>query len=1239
MEKPEQTVWLTACPEPFRVRNIKEKIPQGWTIAEIVLFAIPRVSVRYAHVFVNGDYIPQGMWLAVRPKAGTVVTVRVVPGKGGGKNPIATVLSLALIVAAPALGASLATATGLATATSAGLISWTVGGISGLSIATGIVSVVGRLAINALAPPSKQKGNSGVASITEKPTQFISGGKNQVLRFNAIPRPLGKHRMMPPYGALPFTEIVGNDQYVRMLFVWGYGPLAISDLRIGDTSISEFADVEIETRQGYYNDAPLTLFTKQINQNDLSITLTAAVDWQVRTTEDNVDEISIDVTFPRGLAKYGSSGSKSNQTVDIEVQYAPAGSGAWVNATETTPAISVTAKQSAAVRKGLRFKVERGQYDVRLRRITEDSTKDTIIDEVVWTALRSIRNDNPVKITGLAVTVLRIRATDQLNGVVDQFSGIVSSILPDWNGSSWVMRETANPASIYREVLQGKANARALSNSRLDLSALQQWHADCVAAGREFNYVVDSQLSVHDLLADVAAAGRANPAVIDGKWRVVQDKPQSVPAQHFTPRNSFGFQSQKAFPDLPHGFRVKFINRNNDWQADERIVYDDGYTAANATKFEGLDLVGITDPAQAWKDGRYHIATARLRPETFSFNTDIEHIVCTRGDLIRLTHDVLLVGLGSARIKTVQDDGDTVTGITIDDTFTMEADKGYAVRIRKANGTSLVCPLTTVAGETKTLTFANSLTFAEAPGVGDLVLFGETGEESIECIVKSIEPQSDLTARITCVDAAPAVHTADTGVIPAYDSHVTAPADLKRPPAPVVISVQTGEEALIRNPDGSFSATITLTLATPLYSGVLFTDVQMSATGETNFRSASFIQSGNQIRIIDVEAAEYYDLSLAYKNSNGLSSPPTIITNQNVIGASEPPSDVTGFQVNVNGQTAHLSWDAVANIDLNHYRIKFSPDTTGEASWASSVDLVLKVSAPATSATVPALVGTYLIKALDFGGRESVHEARVVSTIADVEGFNAITTLIEHPAYAGGHTGTASDAGILRLDSADLFDELEDIDAAPNIDFTDSGILSFGVYQFFNAFDLGDVYTSKLTATITVDGVDLQQNLDTVANIDVMANFDQSAAPTAYSVQLQVRTTNDDPEDDPVWGDWINFVVGDYTARAFQCRMLLSSFESGVSPLVSELSVQIDMPDRTDAQRNLASLPDGSNISFLHAFKETPAIGVTSSDMTTGDHFTITDRTPSGFRICFFNSAGVGISRTFDYLAKGYGKT
>jgi hypothetical protein len=1238
MEQNNDTVWLTACPEPFRVRNIKEQVPCGWTIAEMVLHTIPPVSIRQAHAFVNGDYIPQDKWLSVRPKPGTVVTIRVVPGKGGGKNPIATVLSLALMVAAPALGASLATATGLATATSAGLISWTVGGFSGLSIATGIVSVVGRLAINALAPPSKQKSSGNVASVTDKPTQFISGGKNQVLRFSAIPRPLGRQRMMPPYGALPFTEIVGNDQYVRMLFVWGYGPLEISDLRIGDTALSEFMDVETETLYGYDTDPPLTLFTSQINQNDLSITLTQTAGYQVRTTEDNVDEISIDVTFPRGLAKYKSSGGKDNQTVQIEVQYAPTGTGSWVNAGTSDPALQITAKQGTAIRKGLRFKVTRGKYDVRLRRVTADSTSDTVIDEMVWTALRSIRNAHPVKMTGLAMTVLRIKATDQLNGVVDQFSGIVHSILPDWNGSAWVERATSNPASLYREVLQGTANARALENSRLDLNDLQQWHGNCSAAGREFNYVVDGQLSVHNLLADIAAAGRASPAVIDGKWRVVQDKPQTVPTQHFTPRNSFGFQAEKAFPDLPHGFRVKFINRNNDWQVDERIVYDDGYDATNATKFEGLELVGITDPDQAWKDGRYHIATVRLRPENFSFNTDIEHIVCTRGDLIRLTHDVLLVGLGSARIKTVIDNGTNVTGITVDDTFFMETGKNYSVRIRKADGTSLVKSINTTAGENKNLIFATPFSISAAPALGDLVLFGETGLESIECVVRSIEPQSDLTARITCVDAAPAAHTADTGMIPAYDSQITIPPDLKRPPAPIVVNIQSGEEVLIRNPDGSFSATIALTLAPSLYPLSLTVGVMIKASSETSYKPAGFIVENSLVRILDVEAGEYYDLQIIYKNQNGMASKPTFLSGHQVIGATENPHDIENFNVNILGTIAYLSWNTVTDIDLSHYRIKYSPDVSG-ATWSSSVDLVMKVAAPATSITVPALAGSYLIKAVDAGGRESVNEAVVASTIAALEGFNVVATAAENPAFSGTKSNVEYDGTGIRLADADSIDGWGNIDAVLNVDIGNNGIVDTGTYNFFNSIDLGDVYTSKVTASLDVIGIDLLNNFDTIGNIDLAEDIGSGVDPSLYAVQLQLRTTNDDPAGSPVWSVWKDFVIGDYTARAFQFRASLTSYSYGTTPLISALSVTVDMPDRSDSQRNLTSAAAGSAIGFLSAFKATPAIGITGNDLATGDYFAVTTPTPTGFSIRFFNSAGTGISRNFDYIAKGYGST
>ena len=39
---------------------------------------------------------------------------------------------------------------------------------------------------------------------------------------------------------------------------------------------------------------------------------------------------------------------------------------------------------------------------------------------------------------------------------------------------------------------------------------------------------------------------------------------------------------------------------------------------------------------------------AKLRPETYELNVDFEHIVATRGDLVSVAHDAVLIGLGTA---------------------------------------------------------------------------------------------------------------------------------------------------------------------------------------------------------------------------------------------------------------------------------------------------------------------------------------------------------------------------------------------------------------------------------------------------------------------------------------------------------------------------------------------------------------------------------------------------------------
>src|SRR5207244_9188738 len=170
------------------------------------------------------------------------------------------------------------------------------------------------------------------------------------------------------------------------------------------------------------------------------------------------------------------------------------------------------------------------------------------------------------------------------------------------------------------------------ADARMDVPALQAWHAECSAGGRSCNLVVDYKTTIFELLKVIASCGRATPTMNDGKYATVRDVAQTVPIQHLMPRNSRNFRGHRVLLDQIHAIKVRFIDPTAAWQQSERIVYDDGFTAANATKFELLETHGVTDPYLAWRIGRYHLAAARLRPEFYELEMDVEHLVARRGD-------------------------------------------------------------------------------------------------------------------------------------------------------------------------------------------------------------------------------------------------------------------------------------------------------------------------------------------------------------------------------------------------------------------------------------------------------------------------------------------------------------------------------------------------------------------------------------------------------------------------------
>lgn len=1002
----EPPVDVLALKNPFTFERTRLVLRGGETITEI-LAKLDVPPWADAWVELDGWRVPRALWPRTRPKAGHRLVVRLIPGmEGGGGDDNKT---LRIIILAVILIVAIVTT----------ILTWgALGPVWALALG-GALLTVGSFAVNMLLPPALPSIgklaaiNGATGRPQESPTLSITGSRNSANPYGPIPKIYGRHRLFPPLGAVTYTEQVGNEQYLRQLFVVGYGPLALSDLKIGETPLAEFDGVDIEIRPGALDDEPLTLYSQDVAEEPLTIALTFAGGPQVRVGTQPADELSVDVVFPNGLVQYLNSGEQLNVTVNITVEYRKVGDTTWIEP-PGSPLI-ITDNRTSQVRRGFRWTPpptgQPERYEIRLTRTNADTADVLIHDQALWSSLRTIRWAPPITMPGLCQVALRIKATDQLNGVVDQFNCIAEAILPDWDGptQTWIPRATRNPAAAYREVLQGPGNARPIADSRIDLVNLAAWAEEAALQGYFYDQVIDFRTTVFEQLRIISSAGRAGFTLIDGKHGVVQDLPQTVPVQHFSPRNSWGFKSTKSLPDPVHAWKVHFINPDADWQQDELLVYADGFDAANATKFEVFELAGVTDRVQAHRLGRYHHAALKLRPEVYELNVDVENLICTRGDLVRVTHDVPRWGYGAARVTAVTIDAGSATGISLDDVFAMAAGRSYVVRIRLADGTSVIQPVETIDGSTKAVTFLTPMP-APLPEVGDLVLFGELGQESVEAIVRQIEHDHDFVAKVTLLDAAPAIHGATTGPIPDFDTHMTRPPDLQQtPPVPVIDDVRSDETVLARSPDGTLDPRIVLSMRYVANSGLRadWIEVQYRRVDSVSpYIGLPHVPPNTPvISVFPVEERVTYDMRLKTVSAGFNVASAWITARHTVVGKTSSPPDVTGLAL----EGTLLTWIYPTRpADFAGFEVRQIAGSV--ANWEQGLRLH-DGFLTATSFTLPTLMGlrTLMVRALDNAGNSSAGTAALTHDFGAALLHNIVETRDEH---ALGFSGTIVDGTV-----------------------------------------------------------------------------------------------------------------------------------------------------------------------------------------------------------------------------------
>jgi len=848
----------------------------------------------------------------------------------------------------------------------------------------------------------------------------VTGISNQDGRGLPDPRIFGTVKLYPVRATRVITETRGGSQYMSCIFNLGYGPLDISDIRIGEKPIAEYEDVEYEVRSGEVGDAPFTLVTTDIEQLDLTEILLYNKPI-VKLADQNAVRLAVELVWPNGLYKKETdpeTGEEytSNRSSQVKVEYRLSGATSWTNGGTVTKSGNTTEPLYASkIIKNL----PKGVYEVQLTNQTQNEAG--AIQTVQWLQLRAYGDTVPINprydaagnLIPMAGIALTIKSQEALNGNIESLSCLAKSKLQHWNGASWDAAAISNNnADVFAEMVAGPWSAEPADRvTEIHTESLAEWSDFCLAKGFSFNYVYDTQVELMEALNQVCAVGLASPALIDGKWGVVIDNAKPQAAQLFTSANIIAgsFEGQATWVEDVDAIDIQFVSPDDKWQQSQRPVFKDGKDSTNSYRRQTVAVVGCTDKDQAWKLGRTYLAIAELRREKFIFGVDFEYLRCRRGDLVYFNHDVPQIGIGGSRVQSVQTNGSNdITGLTFLDEFPTDAGTEYDVTVRMVDGTMISRTVIGDNSQKANFVFTEVIPAATLmkPQAGDLVAFGGY----LECKVENIETSDNLTARITLVPNAPDVYTADTGTIPEYVPLIVEVEDyVTVVPPPQFLSIISDESVLYRDTDGSLKTRIQITMRTPP-ANIIFFEYQIRKQDTDDWLSAHIVPSESTVFYVEgVSDGDIVDIRVRSKSNIGGASAYTVELGHVVIGKTSPPPDIPVVELDPYLKVLRFFYDIRFGVnrplDYAGIQVRAQRGANGNPSdplYYESAEILTKLCTDDQfdiSAWAAGVV-TFMVKAVDTSGLQSLKPYVIVADFGALEIANFVETYPLGPTYA-----------------------------------------------------------------------------------------------------------------------------------------------------------------------------------------------------------------------------------------------
>ena len=606
--------------------------------------------------WLNGKKVPEEQWLEVVLDDGDLVTIRVLATGGDeGSNPIAVVLSIAVLAFAPVLAGKLAARffTGL--------------GPVGIGVLGGVIGTVGLLIVNALFPP-RLPSFGGRAE--QAPQQYsLSGGANRYRPYEPLLLLLGKHRIFPDYAAKEYTEYDSDgDQFLNQIFDFGIGELDITEEQIGDTDLASFDSVTTQKQ------VAITIVSGNVDsiqggEFDLETNIISIT----RITAGGTIAIAFDIVCQHFIQS--NSGKLEGESTPFKLRYRIVGTNIW-----TDHDVNVVTPDGAdgrnSTRRSFKYTVPEGEYECRVRIYSGVSDFSTVVDpdneKVTFSAsVAAIRayQAETADFGGRNPFATRIKATGQLYGRIDSFNSICYQKVAHWDGSGWTApQRSSNPGDILYKYLRGWYDGltliagMGLSDERIDLTSIQGFVTHCETHGLECNVVIEDGRDHSVSLTLICQCGWGSIDQQTGKWGVLFEDEGTAVSAIINPDNVIVGSMNVSYENegLADELIGDFIDSASDYETNQlRRTVPDIVTPVRPTE---LTLEGITLGTQAAKEINRAVAAQAYHTRTISWEMEIdEAMIIARGDVVGITHGLIGQGKGG-RFLEINDDRDEVVG-------------------------------------------------------------------------------------------------------------------------------------------------------------------------------------------------------------------------------------------------------------------------------------------------------------------------------------------------------------------------------------------------------------------------------------------------------------------------------------------------------------------------------------------------------------------------------------------------